>query len=135
MLTLDNATQSRQLAITGGGADGPFVFNDLPFDMERIDQAVSLGATEAWTVGAGSLISHSFHIHGVQFRLVARSGDPAKVKPWEQGWKDTFYLPIGETVTFVTRFDEMADASYPFMYHCHMINHEDEGLMGQFIVQ
>ena len=42
---------------------------------------------------------------------------------------------IGETVTFVTRFDETADASYPFMYHCHMINHEDEGLMGQFTVQ
>jgi FtsP/CotA-like multicopper oxidase with cupredoxin domain len=86
-------------------------------------------------VGAGSLISHSFHIHGVQFRIVARSGDPAKVKPWEQGWKDTLYLPIGETVTFVTRFGETADASYPFMYHCHMINHEDEGLMGQFTVQ
>jgi FtsP/CotA-like multicopper oxidase with cupredoxin domain len=95
--------------------------------MERIDQAVSLGATEAWTVGAGSVISHSFHIHGVQFRIVARSGDPARVNPGEQGWKDTIYLPIGETVTFVTRFDETADASYPFMYHCHMINHEDEG--------
>lgn len=134
-LTLDSATQSRQLGITGGGDDGPFAFNDLPFDMERIDQSVSLGATEAWTVGAGTVISHSFHIHGVQFRVVARSGDPSRVNPWEQGWKDTFYLPIGETVTFVTRFDETADARYPFMYHCHMINHEDEGLMGQFTVQ
>lgn len=134
-LTLESATQSRQIGITGGGADGPFAFNGLPFDMDRIDQSVSLGSTEAWAVGAGTIISHSFHIHGVQFRLVTRNGDPAKVGAWEQGWKDTIYLPIGETATFVTRFGETADASYPFMYHCHMINHEDEGLMGQFIVQ
>jgi bilirubin oxidase len=58
-----------------------------------------------------------------------------EVKPWEQGWKDTFHIPIRENVTFVVRFDESADAGYPFMYHCHMINHEDEGLMGQFIVE
>jgi bilirubin oxidase len=134
-LTLANATQTRQLGISGGGADGPFTFNDLPFDMERIDQAVTLGTTEAWTVGSGAVLSHSFHIHGVQFRIVARSGDPSRVNPWEQGWKDTIYLPISESVTFVTRFDETADARYPFMYHCHMINHEDEGLMGQFTVQ
>ena len=96
---------------------------------------MSLGTTEAWTVGSGTVVSHSFHIHGVQFRIVSRSGDPAKVNPWEQGWKDTIYLPMSESVTFVTRFDETADASYPFMYHCHMINHEDEGLMGQFTVR
>jgi len=134
-LTPANATVSRQIAITGGGADGPFTFNDLPFDMERIDQEVTVGTTEAWTIGSGTEMSHSFHIHGVQFKVVARGGDAARVNPWEQGWKDTIYLPIKESVTFVTRFDETADASYPFMYHCHMINHEDEGLMGQFTVK
>ena len=103
--------------------------------MERIDQAVTLGTTEAWTVGSGAVLSHSFHIHGVQARLVARNGDPRRVGAWEQGWKDTIYIPISENATFVTRFDETADARYPFMYHCHMINHEDEGLMGQFVVR
>ena len=103
--------------------------------MDRIDQAVAAGTVESWTVSAGMVFSHSFHIHGVQFRIAARAGDASKVKPWEQGWKDTIYLPIGESVTFVTRFDETADTRYPFMYHCHMINHEDEGLMGQFTVQ
>src|SRR5262249_36096386 len=48
-LTLANATQTRTVGITRGGADGPFAFNDLPFDMERIDQEVALGSTEAWT--------------------------------------------------------------------------------------
>ena len=134
-LTLDSATQSRRLGINGGGPNGPFTFNGLPFDMDRIDQSIALGSTEAWNVGSGDVISHSFHIHGVQVRLVARNGDPGKVNAWEQGWKDTVYIPISENITFVTRFDETADARYPFMYHCHMINHEDEGLMGQFTVQ
>jgi bilirubin oxidase len=134
-LTADNATQSRTLGITGGGDEGPFTFNGLPFDMERIDQDVALGATEVWTVGAGAVFSHSFHIHGVQFRIASRNGDEGEVKPWERGWKDTFYLPIGESVTFVAKWIDTADGAYPFMYHCHMINHEDEGLMGQFTVQ
>jgi len=51
-----------------------------------------------------------------------------------EAWKDTIYLPIREAATFIARFDETADASFPFMYHCHMVNHEDGGLMGQFTV-
>ena len=134
-LTLDNATQSRTLAITGAAPAGPFGFNGLPFDMHRIDQAVPFGATEAWTVGSGPVMSHSFHIHGVQFRIVSRNGSASDVNPWEQGWKDTFYLPLAESATFVVRFGDKADPTYPFMYHCHMLNHEDEGLMGQFTVE
>ena len=135
----ENATEIRRLGINrgpeGGIPNGPFVFNQLPFDMDRIDQEVTLGTTEAWTVGSGDVISHSFHIHGVQARLVARNGDPAKVGDWEKGWKDTFFIPRGQNVTFVTRYDETADARYPFMFHCHMIKHEDQGLMGQFTVE
>ena len=134
-LTSGSATQSVQLAITGGDSTGPFAFNGLPFDPNRIDQQLALGVTAKWTVGAGNIMSHSFHIHGVQFRIVARNGNPGSVKPWERGWKDTFYLPIGENVTFVGRFAETAGTSYPYMYHCHMLNHEDDGLMGQFTVR
>ncbi len=134
-LTSANASQSRQIAINDGDDGVSFTFNGLPFDMNRIDQAVALGATESWTVTAGSNMSHSFHIHGVQFRVVARDGDASKVNPWEQGWKDTVYIPIREGITFIARFDSAADANFPFMYHCHMLNHEDGGLMAQFTVQ
>jgi blue copper oxidase len=103
--------------------------------MNRIDQSVALGATEAWTVNAGMIFSHSFHIHGIQFKLVARNGKTSAVREYEQGWKDTVYIPIAESATFVARFDESASASSPFMYHCHMVNHEDGGLMGQFTVE
>ena len=103
--------------------------------MDRIDQTVALGPLKRGRLASGDVISHSFHIHGVQARLVARNGDPDLVGDWEKGWKDTFFIPKSQNVTFVTRFDETADATYPFMYHCHMIKHEDQGLMGQFTVE
>lgn len=40
-----------------------------------------------------------------------------------------------ENVTFVAKFDDYASSEWPFMYHCHMANHEDGGLMGQFLVE
>jgi bilirubin oxidase len=139
-LTVENSTNFQRFGINRAGENngipnGPFVFNQLPFDMNRIDATVAHGSTEAWTIGSGDVISHSFHIHGVQARLIARNGDPAKVGDWEKGWKDTFFIPRSQNITFVARFDETANAGYPFMFHCHMIKHEDQGLMGQFTVE
>lgn len=128
-------TNARALTITARGPGDPFTFNNVGFNMAKINQEVKLGSTESWTVHAGNIFGHSFHIHGVQFKLVARNASAAAVKNYEQGWKDTFHIPLGESATFVAKFDEAADARYPFMYHCHMVNHEDAGLMGQFVVQ
>lgn len=133
--TAAESTRSRTLSITATGPGAPFTFNDVGFNMNTINQTVTLGATESWTVNGGNIFGHSFHIHGVQFKIVVRNGRGSDVKAYEIGWKDTFYVPINETVTFVAKFDEAAGADYPFMYHCHMINHEDAGLMGQFVVQ
>lgn len=133
--TSADATRSRILTITATGPGAPFTFNNVGFNMNTINQTVALGATELWTVDGGNIFGHSFHIHGVQFKIVSRNGSASAVKAYEVGWKDTFYVPLNETVTFVAKFDEAADASYPYMYHCHMVNHEDAGLMGQFVVQ
>ena len=133
--TAAEATQARTLVITATGPGAPFTFNNVGFNMNTINQTVTLGATETWTVNGGNIFGHSFHIHGVQFRILARNGSSSAVKAYESGWKDTFYVPLNETVTFVAKFDEAADATYPYMYHCHMVNHEDGGLMGQFVVQ
>lgn len=133
--TAAQATQSRTLNITATGPGAPFTFNGVGFNMNTINQTVAVGSTESWTVHGGNIFSHSFHIHGVQFKIVARNGSASAVKNYEQGWKDTFYIPLNESLTFVAKFDETADATYPFMYHCHMVNHEDLGLMGQFVVQ
>ena len=132
--TAASATRSRTLNITATGPGAPLSFNNVGFNMNTINQTVSIGATEVWTVNGGNIFGHSFHIHGVQFKIVSRNGNPNAVKAYESGWKDTIYVPLNETVSFVAKFDEAADTSYPYMYHCHMVNHEDLGLMGQFVV-
>lgn len=52
-----------------------------------------------------------------------------------QGWKDVVLIPghMGEA-KFITKFEDFADPEIPYMYHCHMLVHEDEGMMGQFLV-
>ncbi|NBW30777.1 MAG: T9SS C-terminal target domain-containing protein, partial [Flavobacteriales bacterium] len=67
-------------------------------------------------------------------KIVARNGNASGVGNYESGWKDDVYLPKGESVSFVAKFDDYADAVHPFMYHCHFANHEDGGMMGQFVV-
>jgi bilirubin oxidase len=73
------------------------------------------------------------NIHDVRFEIVSRSS--GAVADYEQGWKDTVQVPRGEPVTFVAKFSDFADAVNPYMYHCHFSNHEDEGMMGQFVVK
>ena len=53
---------------------------------------------------------------------------------YEAGWKDTIYLPRNETVTVIGKFDDFASNTNPFMFHCHFLQHEDGGMMGQFRV-
>ena len=65
-----DVSRSRTVNITAAGPGTPFTFDGLGFDMNRIDQSVTAGATESWTITAGTIFSHSFHIHGVQFRIL-----------------------------------------------------------------
>jgi len=127
-----DATHDRTLHITAGRPGEPFSFDDQLYKMHTMNQTVKLGTVEKWTIQNGRIFGHSFHIHDVQFKIVARSsGD---VELYEQGWKDTVYVPRNESVTFIAKFEDFASDTDPFMYHCHMANHEDGGLMGQFLV-
>lgn len=131
-LSAKDATKSRTIAITDTGPGTPFTFDDAGYAMDTMNQTVKLNTTEKWTIKNGQVFGHSFHIHDVQFAIVARS--TGAVPAHERGWKDTFFIRIGESVDFVARFADFASRTNPFMYHCHMSNHEDEGLMGQFLV-
>jgi len=115
-----------------GPPEKEFAFDSKYFDMHTINHVVKLGAVEAWTISNDRTFGHSFHIHDVQFRIVSRSNGP--VADYEQGWKDTLYVPRSASATFIAKFDDYASDTDPFMYHCHMANHEDGGLMGQFLV-
>ncbi|KJL48367.1 Multicopper oxidase mco [Microbacterium hydrocarbonoxydans] len=106
--------------------------NGERMDMSRIDEVVHVGDTEVWTVRSSQPIPHSFHIHDVQFRVLTIDGSapPAKLA----GPKDTIYLEPNREYRLLVRFEDYADPEMPYMYHCHMLLHEDEGMMGQFVV-
>jgi len=104
-----------------------------PFDMARIDQRVKLGDVEVWEVSAlpGMMMdqSHPFHIHGVHFEVLRRDGGAPAVL--DAGRRDT--VLVDAPVELLVRFTQPAP-TVPFMYHCHILEHEDAGMMGQFTV-
>ena len=107
------------------GAGGSMVINGRPFDVNRIDEKVRLGDTEIWEV-SGEMMSHPFHIHGVQFEL-RRNGSKPSLR--DTGARDT--VLVREPVELLVHFNQPAEKA-PFMYHCHILEHEDNGMMGQF---
>ena len=106
--------------------------NGAQMDMTRIDQVVEVGDTEIWEVENTSGTPHNFHVHDVRFRVIDYAGAPPP--PELSGLKDTVYVPPGETVRFATAFEDYADPSVPYMFHCHILEHEDRGMMGQLVV-
>ncbi|QYG93725.1 multicopper oxidase domain-containing protein [Iamia sp. SCSIO 61187] len=100
-------------------------------DPERIDTVVRAGSVERWDVRADGT-GHSFHLHDVQFRVLSVDGDDPP--PELSGWKDTVFLPSSSRVSLLIRFSHHADAETPYMYHCHLLRHEDNGMMGQVLV-
>lgn len=134
--TAAQSVNNRTLQITNGnpGNPVPFNFDNTSFNIKVINKSVKLNAIEKWTIVNNNVFGHAFHIHDVEFKIVDRNGSAAAVGTYESGWKDVVFVPVGESVSFVAKFDDYADEVHPFMYHCHFANHEDDGMMGQFVV-
>lgn len=113
-------------------AEGPFGMNNKSFDMDSINEVVHLNTTEIWTLKNKTLIAHPFHIHDIQFNVIEKGGLPPT--PSETGWKDVVLVLPGDSVKFITKFTTFADNTTPYMYHCHLLHHEDDGMMGSFLV-
>ncbi|WP_423822817.1 multicopper oxidase domain-containing protein [Salinisphaera sp. SPP-AMP-43] len=116
----------------GVGGRDLFAINGEYMDMDKINVHVKLGATEVWQVTNVSLMAHPFHMHGTSFLIRARGGKTPP--PQERSWKDVVLVRGGETVELVARFEHPAAAEHAYMYHCHTLEHEDNGMMGQFVV-
>lgn len=112
--------------------DSIFKINNKAMDMERIDEVVKAGSLEVWTIQNQSGMPHPFHIHNIQFKIVNRSS--SSIYGHELGFKDTVLVWPGETVKLLMRFPDYKDPKTPYMYHCHILEHEDQGMMGQFTV-
>lgn len=110
--------------------DGGMGINGKPMRMDRIDVQAAAGETEIWRITADDF-QHPFHIHGCSFRILTQYG--AAPPAYAQGWKDLVAVQTGVSEVLV-RFDHTADRTAPYMYHCHILEHEDCGMMGQFTV-
>jgi FtsP/CotA-like multicopper oxidase with cupredoxin domain len=124
--------------------------NGRAYDMHHptVDTTVKLGDLEVWEIVNATNdgdtmhptgMAHPLHIHGVQFQVVERQVLPELEAGWlsvqegyvDVGWKDTVLLMPGERVKLLLKF---SDFTGTFMYHCHILEHEDMGMMGDYAV-
>lgn len=118
--------------------------NGRSFDMDNVTKAetVRRNSAELWEFrneNSMMLMAHSMHVHGLQFRVLGRTVPPDFVSAHrtvaaglvDDGWKDTVLLMPGERIRLLLRFEHYAGM---FLYHCHMLEHEDSGLMRNYLI-
>jgi blue copper oxidase len=131
-----SASRTRYLSISDSNIVGipgaTFLLNHRLYNEYTIDYNVPLNDIEIWQISNSGNFSHPFHIHDVEFNLLSRDGSAPPAA--EQGWKDVVLVKAGETVRFIAKFADFSDEMHPYMFHCHIAKHEDDGMMGQFIV-
>ncbi|MDM1545603.1 multicopper oxidase family protein [Ignatzschineria indica] len=104
-----------------------FLINDKMHDMNRVDEVVQKDALEEWVVFNNSHMDHNFHIHGTQFMVKSHEVNGQKTVETRKAFKDTINLKPYETVTLLMK----QDFTGLRMYHCHILEHETLGMMGQ----
>jgi spore coat protein A len=120
----------RTWTITIGGYFKPtWLINGRTFNPARADAFPKLDSVETWEIVNRTDVAHMMHMHLTDWYLLARNGKPPP--PWEDCLKETFFLYPRERIRLAGHF---ADYTGKFMIHCHMLDHEDHGLMTQFEV-
>lgn len=116
--------------MSGGHMHGSHTINDLSYDESRIDETVAKNTIEVWTFDNGQGTEpHPMHLHGVQFQVLDRTGGRNAVQPHETGWKDTVLVMPYEKVRVIIPFGANTGS---FVFHCHNLEHEDDGMMLQY---
>lgn len=98
----------------------------------EINFQIASGDTEIWEVTNTSGMAHPLHIHHRHFQVLDIDGAPPPAAL--AGWKDTVLVAPGWTVRLLLKFEGSSDPQYPYMFHCHILEHEDMGMMGQFYI-
>jgi FtsP/CotA-like multicopper oxidase with cupredoxin domain len=102
--------------------------NGKTHDLARIDVETALGTLEVWKIVSRGM-AHPFHVHGASFRILSLSGAPPPAHL--AGWKDV--VLVEDETELLVAFNHPATREHPFMYHCHILEHEDAGMMGQYV--
>ena len=125
---LDMMGAGGMMSMMAGGGGGMAINGDS-MDMGVINVAAPLNETEIWEISAAQM-QHPFHVHGTAFQVLSNGGKP--VDSAKVGLKDV--VLVDGKAEILIRFTRTADAATPYMYHCHILEHEDAGMMGQFTV-
>jgi FtsP/CotA-like multicopper oxidase with cupredoxin domain len=120
----------RTFSLDGGMMGSPFTINGRRFDIGRIDRAMPAGATEVWRFVNATGMAHPMHVHGVRMSLLSRDGTPPSTH--EQGLRDSVLVEAMQTISVAVQAPPVA-SSVPLMFHCHILEHEDAGMMSQFV--
>lgn len=105
-----------------------FIINGQSFLMDRVNTRVRLNQVEDWQIVNKASIDHPFHLHTNRFQVVKRNG---KAEPF-RAWKDTVTIGGYETLTLRVKFEDFTGRT---VYHCHILDHEDRGMMGIVEIQ
>ncbi len=111
----------------GRGFAPAWTLNGLRYDPGRVDHRARLGTVETWRLVNRTKVAHLLHLHHTDWYMLARNG--RRPPPWERALKETFFLDPGDEVLVAGRFSDYAGR---YVVHCHMLEHEDHGLMAQF---
>jgi bilirubin oxidase len=117
--------------MSGGTMGWQFVINGRLFDPNRVDLVSNAGDVEQWELVNASSMDHPIHIHGTQFQVVERDVGGVRTPAAYLAWKDTVNVPRATTVRLRVR-QTMPGLR---MFHCHILEHEDQGMMGVLRVQ
>ncbi|MFV2057278.1 MAG: multicopper oxidase family protein [Thiohalomonadales bacterium] len=131
-LTAADSERTRDFVMSMAMGGMQFVINGKSFELNRVDELVPNGATEIWSISNTSMMAHPFHAHAIQWQVLDRNNIASS--GIDLGWKDTVLVQPGETVRIMGRFDPVVNRG-KYMYHCHILEHENAGMMGTFEVQ
>ncbi len=104
-----------------------FLINNEPYRGDRLNTQVQLNAVEDWEITNTGVMDHPFHIHVNSFQVISRNGQPESLP----AWRDTVLVKRGETVRIRISFRDFAGKT---VYHCHILDHEDLGMMGNLMI-
>jgi bilirubin oxidase len=109
-----------------GGGMMSFLIDGKSFDPARIDLTSRVNEVEQWTIENRSSMDHPFHLHGTQFQVVSRARNGVTANESFLAWRDTVSVAAFETVVFKVVQHQLGKR----MYHCHILEHESQGMMG-----
>lgn len=127
--SLPEPQTTRQFTLNHGmGMGMVFLINGKAFEHNRIDTPVSLNTVEDWEIINTGTMAHPFHVHVNKFQVISRNGQPV---PYA-AWKDVVTVSPSESVRIRIPFRDYAGKT---VYHCHVLDHEDQGMMGILDIQ